>query len=247
DFFSGARLGEDTMDNLRRTFRGFFAILGIGWDIIKETARVIFDLLGMLAPGAGSFLEITANVGDFFVALRKAIKEGDGLRKFFDGLEKVLALPVKLLVTMAHILTTLFDGFDPDAAAKDVTSFVSRLGPLGLLADFIVYTWSRVGAVFAKVWDALRPLADKFSAWFREIQDAVGVLDFDSILKAINTGAFLSLIVILRQALSGRGGFISALHGLTSVLTAMQHTLQAATLLEIALAIGVLAVSVSVL
>lgn len=247
DFFSAARLGEDTMTNIRRTFAGFFAILGIGWDVVKQIFRVLFDLLGLASESGSSFLEITANVGDFFVALRKAINEGEGLTKFFDGIKKVLTPPIQLLVAFSKALASLFDGFDATQAANDVTGFVAQLGPLGVLADFIVYAWERVGGVFAKVWEAMAPLAAKFSEWFHEIQDAVGVIDFDSILKAINTGAFLGLIIMLRQALSGRGGFVSALSSLTSVLTAMQHALQAATLLQIAIAIGVLAVSVAIL
>lgn len=247
DFFSAARLGEDTMTNIRRTFAGFFAILGIGWDITKQIFRVLFDLLGLASEGGGNFLEITANVGDFFVALRKAINEGEGLVKFFDGLKKVLEVPVKLLVAFSQILTHLFDGFNPDAAAEGAVNFISKLGPLGVLADFIAYAWERVVGVFGAVWERLQPLADLFVGWFNEIQDAIGVIDFDSVLKAINTGALLSLVVMIRQAISGRGGFVTALSQLTSVLTAMQHALQAATLLQIAIAIGVLAVSIAIL
>jgi tape measure domain-containing protein len=247
DFFSAARLGEDTMTNLRRTFAGVFAIFGIGFDIIKQVARVLFELFGMASGGASSFLEITANIGDFFVALRKAINEGQGLVKFFDGVRNVLAVPVKLLVAFSKALTTLFDGFDADEAAGEVVNFVSKLGPLGVLADFIAYAWERVAAVFGKIWAAMAPLAAKFTEWFHEIESVVGELDFDKILKAVNTGLFLSLVIMLRNALSGRGGFVSALSQLTSVLTAMQHALQAATLLQIAIAIGVLAVSVAVL
>jgi tape measure domain-containing protein len=246
DLFQAARLGEDTMDNLRRTFAGIFAIFGIGWDITKQLVRILFELFGMTGDGSSGFLEVTANIGDFLVALRKAINEGNGLVVFFDNLKKVLALPVQLLKNVGHLLASLFSDFDADAAAHGVVNFVKQLGPLGTLADFIVYAWGKVLHLFDNIWKFMEPFAAKMTEIFHDVDRAVGGVDFKTLLDAINTGALVALVVVFRNTF-GRGGISGVLGELTETLSAMQTTLQATTLLEIALAIGILAVSISVL
>jgi tape measure domain-containing protein len=246
DFFAAARMGEDTMDNLRRTFAGLFAVLGIGWDIFKQVARVLVNVFSAAGDGQSDFLKMTASLGDFLVGLRKAINEGEGLIKFFDGVEKVLTPPVRLLGSFIHLLSTMFDDFDPDKAAQGTADFVKNLGPLGKLADFIAYTWDRVVHVFDNLWHALEPLSGILVERFQEISAAVGGINFSDILKAINTGVFLSFAVMIKNAI-GRGGISGAISQLTSTLSTMQHTLQAATLLQIAIAIGVLTLSMSAL
>lgn len=246
NFTESLVVSSSTADKLRRTFAGVFAIFGIGWDIIKQVARVLFELFGMASEGGTSILNVTANIGDFLVALRKAINEGDGLIKFFDGVRNVLAIPVKLLATAADILSTLFAGFDAKAAASGVTGFVKQLGPLGTLADFIAYAWDKVLHTLDEVAGFFGPMAAKFVEWFHEISDAVGGVNFADLLDAINTGALVALVVVIRNSF-GRGGVSGVLGELTSTLSAMQTALSATTLLQIAIAVGVLAVAISVL
>lgn len=249
NFTEGLLIGAETADKLRRTFAGVFAVLGIGWDIIKRLAVVLFDLFAGAGEGASSFLEITANIGDFLVALRRAINDGEGLTKFFEGLGAVLSVPIKLLSYFAKIIASMFDGFDASSAAQDVVGFVDSFDPFGALANTIAFVWGKVVSTFDNVWTLLEPLASKFSEWFQEISDAVGGLNFETLLHAVNTGALVGFVVVLRNIFSGgKSGGISAIFGeLTSTLKAMQTTLHATTLLEIALAIGVLAVSIAVL
>ena len=42
---------SQTIENLRRTFRGLFAILHIGWSVVKGVVGVIGDLLGVVGKG----------------------------------------------------------------------------------------------------------------------------------------------------------------------------------------------------
>lgn len=246
-FTAGLTITSETADKLRRTFAGVFAVLGIGWDVVKLLVGVFFSLFDTASQGSGDFLEITANIGDFLVALRKAINEGNGLAKVFQAISRALSVPIQLIKAFTKILAGLFDEFDADAAAHEVTDFVKNFGPLGKLAEFIAFVWGKIGKVFAAVWEAMGPLAQKFSEWFAEINDAVGGLDFQTLLDAINSGALVGLVLVLKNMLGGGGGISSVLSELTSTLSAMQTTLQATTLLEIALAVGVLAVSIAIL
>ena len=51
---------------------------------------VFRDLFGELSKGTGGFLEFTAGIGDCLVGLDEALKKGDGLKNFFEGLTDIL-------------------------------------------------------------------------------------------------------------------------------------------------------------
>lgn len=249
DFFSSMKLGEDTMDNIRRTAAGFFAIFGIGFDILKQVGRIIFELFNEFSDGEGSILSTTATVGDFLVALREAIQNGEGLIKFFNGVKAVIRVPILLIQALADILGNLFDRFDPQAAGEQVANFAATLGPLGVLADFIAYAWRRMGEAFMDIISFFGPLADKLTEMWQEVAEVVGGVDFGDALAAINTGALVAFVAMIKTFAGsfGRGGLTGILGSLTSTLSAMQTTLQAATLLQIAAALLVLAIAISML
>lgn len=247
NFTKGLIIGSETADKLRRTFAGLFAILGIGWDIIKGVAGVLFALFQEVTGGTGSFLEITANIGDFLVELRAAINEGNGLAKVFQFLSRTLTAPIKFISEFVKTLAAMSDTLDTKGMAHGIVDMVKGFEPLDKLVNFVSSAWGHITSSFDNAWHIMEPLASKFTGFFHEISDAMGGLDFSSLLNAINTGAFVSLILILKKGLSKNGGISGVIGELTETLGAMQKTLQATTLLEIAIALGILAASVLVL
>lgn len=239
-------VGAETADKIKRTFAGVFAIFGIGYDIVARLVGILFHLFGMFADSDSNILSATASIGDFLVALRSALQTSEGIRKFFQNLEKILETPVKILIFLGHLLGDLFDNFDTEGAAKKVLSFTENLGPLGKAADFVVYAWEKMFGSFGKIWNFFEPLADKFVAIFKKVSDAVGGVNFGDLLAAINTGALVAFVMVLKNSFGG-GGISGIMSELTETLSTMQTTLKATTLLEIALAVGILAISVSVL
>lgn len=241
-------IGAETADKIKRTFAGVFAVFGIGIDLLKGFIGVFGEMFGIASEGAGGFLDTTASIGDFLVALRIALRDGGGLIKFFQGVETVLR-PIALLIRwIGNVFREVFGGIDVDttAAAQSVNKFVKNLGPLGVLVDFVAFVWRKMIGIFDNVAEFFAPLAVKFQGWFKDISDAVGGINFQTLLNALNTGALIGLVVVIRNSL-GRGGISGVLGELTDTLGAMQTTLQATTLLEIALAVGILAVSISIL
>lgn len=259
DFMERLKLGEETANNLRRTFAGFFAILGIGWELIKAGAKFIFDLVGSLTSGSGGFLKFTANIGDFLVALHQAIKDGDAFGKFFEFLGKILSVPINLIKTLARLLGGLFSGLDSGGAASSVGKLTDSLNPLERLGRLIGAVWEKIQSIFTTVADKVQSVAKAFIDWAKGVGAAIagvfqGGLNFDAILSAINTGLFAGLFLMLKKFLgnigdmfsSGGGlfdGVIDALDGLTGALKGMQNALNATALLMIALAIGILALA----
>jgi len=261
DFMARLKIGADTADELRRTFAGLFSILGILWDLIKAGARFIGDLIGKLTEGSGGFLKFTARVGDFLVALRKAIQDGQGFTKFFDGLEKILAVPIALFKALSSVLSELFKNANKggDALKNSIGGMTQVLSPMQELGQKIERFWAHLGDVFQEVANKINQVTREFIQWAKGVGQAIagvfsGGLDFDSILKAIGTGVFAALILQIKGFVKkatgifndGGGlfkGITEALEGFTGALKGMQNSLNAAALLGIAVAVGVLTLS----
>lgn len=254
DFTKGLTLGSETAEKLRRTFAGVFAIFGIGWDLIKEATKTLFRLIGIASGGAGSFLEITASIGDFLVELRKAIQEGQGFVKIFRVIGNVLTVPILLIKILAGYLSGLFENFDAQAAARGLTGLVGKFEPLTRLGELVANVWGRVTDVLGNVANDASKLGSQLANWFGDfgtyISNIVQQIDFTDVLRGINTGLFAGLILMIRNMFGGGGskGLFESIREsfdqLTNTMQTMQNTLRAATLLQIALAIGVLTLSV---
>jgi tape measure domain-containing protein len=113
DFANALKPSTETVDNLKRTFRGFFALLDIGKQIIGGIFTVFGQLFGAVGDGSGSFLSFTGNIGDFLVSVDKALRQGGKLHSFFVSLGTTLAAPIKLLGQLRDYLSNLFGGFSP--------------------------------------------------------------------------------------------------------------------------------------
>jgi tape measure domain-containing protein len=262
DFMDRLKLGEETANNLRRTFAGFFAILGIGWELIKAGVKFIFDLIGSFSSGSGGILKFTASIGDFLVALHQAIKDGNAFGKFFEFLGKVIAIPINIIKTLIDAFGNLFKNATKGSSAvqESVGGMVDSISPLERIGKVLEKAWDRILQIFSTLSEKAQQVGKAFIEWAGGVGAAIagvfqGGLNFDAILGAINTGLFAGLFLILKKFLgnigdafsSGGGlfdGIISALDGLTGALKGMQNALNAAALLAIALAIGILTLSI---
>lgn len=246
-------IGSETADKIRRTFAGVFAIFGIGYDILKEVVIQFLRLFGLATEGAGGFLEITANIGDFLVELRKAIKEGEGFAKIFKLVGDVLSIPIKLIKLLGGYLGGLFDSFDAQKAAKSITGLVGQLEPLTKIGDAVDGAWGHVEDTLDNIWNMFIKLGGKFASFFSEwgpkITEFASDIDFQDIFAGINTGLFAGIVLMLRNLIGGGGiggifeNIQESFQALTNTMQSMQNTLRAATLLQIAIAVGVLTAS----
>lgn len=261
DFTEKLKVGAQTADRIKRTFAGVFAVFGIVTDVIKAAVRTIFDLVGVTAKGSGGFLDFTAKVGDFLVALRNGIREGNGITNFFKGLGSVLAIPIKLIQKLGGFLSKIFKGTGGDAKEfeNSVAGISSKLDPLAHIGDLVSAAWEKTLIVMKNVGSFFSELGTKISNGLRSIGIDLSTMfegfDTKTMFAGLNTGLLAGLFVIVKKFLGtfsgGAGGIFDAISegigNLTGSFTTMQNTLKAATLLQIALAIGVLSVSLSVL
>lgn len=263
-FSKTIKMGAADSKNLKSTFAGLFAIFSIAGQIIKGVFTTLGELFGVVSQGGSGFLEITGNIGDFLVKLDEAMKKGDGLTAFFEGLGKVLAVPIQLIGALGAVIATAFGGLD-EGATNGIGSALERIGarlePFAAMGDLVAKAWSGMGDVLKRVWDFMSPFADAvaniFGSLGQAIADSVSQGDFSIILDTLNTGLFAVIALAIRKFLAdgsifnfgdAGGGFLEgiteAFGGLTDTLSAMQANLKAGTLIKIAGAVALLTASV---
>ena len=257
DFTSRLVLVGPTADKVQRTLAGFFAIFGIGWEIVKALASVLVDVFGEIFKGSGIVLDATASFGDFMVSILEAIRAGDGLEKFFGRIGGALKTVIGWLRDFGTFIGNIFSNMDFSVAEKAVDRVTTRFRPLQIIMDAIAGVWKsitgNIGSVWDMAWGIGSAISGAFSSLGSYLYDALSNIDYNAVLDAINTGLFAGLVVIIKNFLGdfatadpfeGKLGFLDAIKnafgGLTDALDQMQTTLKVGTLVLIAGAVALL-------
>jgi tape measure domain-containing protein len=254
---------KKTMEDIKRTFAGLFAILDIGWQIVKAGFTFITDLIGHFAKGGGSILGFTGNLGDLIVKFDDFLKKGDIFGKFFDWLEPKIEAPVDALKRFLGFI----GGFAKAAtSSKIMADTIDRIrintGELADAGDWVLNVWGHITAVVSALWSSIEPILAKIGGALKTVASDIGhvfsKVSFVDLLGGAGIGGILVMFNNIRKAVnrlfekksSGPGLLDSvkeSLETLTGTLKTMQANLKAAVLIEIATAIGILAIAVSVL
>lgn len=263
--FDSMTLSIENADKLRRVFVGVFAILEIGWTVIKETALFFKDLFTAMAPKGSPVLDFTAKIGDMALALNKLLVEGGGIRNFFNILLALVTNPVESIKNLVGGIGSFSEALTKVSQNQAVAAVLGRIedrfGSLSTATERISDVWERLSNVFGKFANVLDTVWTHIRTWFSELgtklANSMSAGDFDAAVDIVNVGLLGGIILLLKKFVSGDflkdlgGGLFSkvegVLDGLTGQLKAMQANVKADTLLKIALAVGALTASVLVL
>src|SRR5690606_3787498 len=131
-------------------------------------------------------LEFTGNIGDFLVSLDEAIKKGDGLTTFFQGLADVLKIPIALIKGFIGLLAAAVEaaGNIPiDGFSEFARKVRDEFQPLTRLGEFLTAIWDGFRTVLEWVWRAFehlaRVMADFAGRMGTAIADSVGAGTWD--------------------------------------------------------------------
>ena len=250
-----------TIDGLKRTFRGLFALFSIGVQIVKGIFTVFGQLFGAMGEGSGSFLNFTGNIGDFLVSVDKALKKGNRLHDFFVTVGQVLAKPIELISAFAKALTDLFSGFSPGGISDSMGGLTDAMGPLEKIMSSLSDTWDKfteaVGNSGKSIGPIIEAMGEAMSGLGVALGNAASNINFEAILAVIRTGLLVGLTVMFKnflgkgsliQQISGKGGIFGNIKGafgaLEGSMKALQTNIKADTLKKIAIAIALLTASV---
>ena len=242
------KMGEETANNLKRTFKGVFALFDIGLQGVKALVGGFADLIGYVAPAGDGILGFTASIGDFIVGIDEAIKSSDAFNKAIEGIGNFLKPIADGIKTFVKTVADAFSGFaNVDTSGLD--NFADKVQTL--FEPFV-----KLGELVKKAFEGIiRIVANAFGNLGEAILTAFDTASFDPILYLINTGLFSAILIGVKKFIDSLseitengggilGSFKDILDGVKRSLEAWQSSLKAGTLLKIAGAMAILTAAI---
>ena len=231
------KIGEETANNLKRTFKGVFALFDIGLQGIKALVGGFADLIGYVAPAGDGILGFTAGIGDFIVGIDEAIKSSDAFNKAIEGIGnflKPIADGVKTFVKTIADAFSEFANVDTSGLNNFADKVQTRFEPFVKLGELVKNAFGNLGEAILTAFDTA---------------------SFDPILDLINTGLFSAILIGVKKFINSLseitengggilGSFKDILDGVKGSLEAWQSSLKAGTLLKIAGAMAILTAAI---
>lgn len=257
NFAQSLKIGDETAANLKRTFAGVFALFSIGGQVLSGIVDLFQRMFGAIGDGSGGFFAFTGGIGDWIVSVDKMLKQTGGITLFFQELGDILAVPVKLLSSLAEVIGNVFDSFDPNSGSQLVETLdgvQQRLEPITRLGRFLRDVFEDLGNILSSVGDAV---GTALSGLGDAIAEKLTPQTFSKALSVINTALLGGVFLLFKRFFSKGinvdvgGGLLDTIResfgALTETLQTMQQNLKANILLKIAAALALLTASVVVL
>lgn len=219
------KIGKGPAEAIKNTFKGFFSIIKFGADIVIGLAKGIGKLIGAILPVGGGILSATGSFGEFISKLTEAID----VSKIFENVFNVLAM---VITPVANLLKTAFNGL--------ASGFEAMGGIVGVLD---------------KIGDGIAWVFDKIVAFISAITNGAGL---GGLVNLANGGIFAAILLGIKkfignfsETVENATGFLDniteILDTVKGSLEAWQNSIKSKTLMNIAIAIGILAASLYVL
>lgn len=265
---SHLKISETTSNNLKRTFKGLFAVL----DIIKMAFSAVFKAVGPLLGGlgdlGGGILGVTANWGDWLVKLRDTIETTGIFNNVMQGVVGFIKAAKNAIGDFINVIKEklVFPGFEllhsflervhermsgvGEAAGKmksGVTTAVDAMGSALSKSNFLKALESLWNGMITVVGGIINLLSELGSGFAKVIGD----INFDSVFDIISGlslgGIAIAITKFLKSVREPLEGFTDILDGVRGCFDAYQTQLKAGALLKIAGAIAILTASILVI
>ena len=265
------KLSETTSENLKRTFKGLFAVL----DIIKQTVTAVFNAVGSLLGGVGDLgagiLGVTGTFGDWLVKLDEFIKQGDVFNKVLGTIVSVIKTVATAIRDFVKVVAEkiAFPGFELfHSLLERLHTRMSQIGDAaGGMKSSVSSAFEAMGNALANcqfmqllqaIWDAVKAIAggiaDAMGKVGSSLIDSIGNADFSGVIDLLNGISFGAIAVgitkfvgAIKEQLDSIGSikesFIGILDSVRGCFGACQSLLQAGPLLTIASAFAILVAS----
>ena len=221
---------------------------------IGRVVPIIFQLVGII----GQFFYDVSGYGMHYVSKFARMLGGE----LADGLSTAIDFFYAFVDILGYVVEGLQGGMD-----IALTRINERLKSFGRLGESLQRIWEGVTNVAQDVWQKMQPIRDAVVNMFRDIgqniKDVFQDVNYDDTLDMVNTGLLGGLFLIFRnlfKKMIGMGDGVrdsllknldtsvesinNVLESLSGTLEAMQQNLKADTLKKIAIAIGIMAISV---
>ena len=221
-------------DTVLRAVKAVFKALGSVVKIVGEAFELLGIILAPLTKGFTGLVDIVANLIGGFADLISNLVDGISKLGIFDAIGTIFTNVYENIKKVSDFISDFFKMFKKGVSEMNLSD------------------------TFKPIVDAFGKVAEGFKDILSGVGEVVGGINIDTILKTINTvllGEGLrnlrALINSIGDTSESVGGFSEAvgemIGSITDTLSEMQNTLKAATLMQIAGAISILALSFVVL
>ena len=242
---------QNTINNIVRVFKGFFAIIDIGVQGVQALASGFGKLLNRAAPMAGNLLEMAASLGDFLVELSDTVRETGFFQTAMDGITSAVGFVVDAFKKLTDKGAEVFKFFED----IDLGGIEIKIEPLKSLADAWTWVLGKLQGAYEKALPFLTQFGGYVSDAFGKFTEAVGgAVQDGTVTEIAKGGLFTALIVLVTKIADTIGNIGDAFEGIgdifegvTGALEGMQNKLNAEALKSLATAIAILAGSLAVI
>lgn len=247
---------------IKAAFAGVFAVFSIGFQIVKRIVGVFLTLGGAVGGAAGGgFKAFVIAVSAFLVSVDKALKSGKSFREVIATLPGVLRAPLTLLADLAAAIKNFFSG--GKGSGKQIGGefdlIRQKMTPLKTLTEKLGEAWQSFKDKVTDATTAIRPGIDKikaaFSGFGASFTQAFNNIDYAAVLSGIQTALLGGIVIMFKKFFTGGLGGVLGVSGtfnelgktfgsVTGYLKTMQLEVKANVLLKIAIALGILTLSI---
>jgi tape measure domain-containing protein len=271
DFTASLRIADSTGDKIRRTFAGLFAVIDMGWQLVKFLGRSVFELVSAFFPLGDGILGASASLGDLLVNINKAIKSSEifqyGILAIKVGAAILREQLAKTIAVVKDFVIGLWNAEDPFEYLRNIGSniFAGFIDSVKMAASWLSGKFTKVVkdifklfdkdfdesvvGIWPKILEVLKEVV-KFIGGeavygFKNFGDAIKSLDFSRIATFVVGGVILMFIKQLTDLTAAMTGFVNSFSGVVKAFTKKFLSMpQTGIIKDIALAIGTLAASI---
>jgi tape measure domain-containing protein len=257
DFAKTIKISGETAKTIKTFFKAFFAVIDIGWEIVKGIIKVFFSLGKAIFSVLGPLLGLLAGNTSFVSSLHETLVTGGGIAKFFDMLAKVITAPFRALQKITGAVADFVKSISfGDKAKEGVEETGESLEKTASLAERLLSSvknvFGQIGEFFAGIGKAI---GGAFEGLGGAIASALGSGNFNNVLNVLKVGLLGGILVYIRKFFKnglkldfGQGKLFDKIgdtfQALTSHLKTMQAEVRSDILLKIAVAMGILTVAI---
>ena len=214
------KISDESADKLKRTFKGVFALLDIGVQIIKALFGGFSDLLHYISPAADALFGFSAKTGDFIVRLDEAARSSN---IFVKGIQKIEAVLLKIvdvvktviggikkaLAFVGNLFAPVVESAKTASSAVDetLTGMADRITLRFGFIKSIIIGLKKVFTFIASIVQKVAPIisavlgkvGEALSAIHKKIAESVSNADYNKIIDVINGGLLSAVIIAIRQ------------------------------------------------
>lgn len=221
-------LSEEAADQVQSVFEGVFSVVKFGIDLIKEAVKLAANVATSLAPVAGSILGTLSKIGTWVTEGLTFASVTDKISEKFEGFASIIEGASS---TISKWLGECSDSFSE----------------FGLFGGSVVSLISLIGKAFKGIAPTVASVGNLIASAFKKITEGMSLDNIGDAMGIFNSGIFATILLGIKKFISSAdgigSGFSGILDSLKGSLESFQKSIKAGTLIKIAVAMGILAVS----